>query len=141
MPLEKDDFVENLSKVESVHDNHLKEMRHHFTTQIKRLETKLVKSQSKLKRKEEILEKFKNELHIDSNKLNDSLMGLLNSSRNGPIAEHEAFHQEVICELEKQLNTMRMDCSKETQQVRDECNTELRTQKEKYEKLLEEIKD
>lgn len=141
IPFEEDMYTESIKKVEDVHDKHLEEMRSHFMSRIHRLESKLEKSQKNLKQKESILDKFRGELKVETTNLSRSLVDLLNSSRNGHIEEHEAFHQEVVCELEKQLNQMRADCLKETEEVKTQCNKDLEAQKHKYETYLKEIKE
>ena len=93
--------------MEDVHEEHVKLVKDQYNDRIQSLENKLAQSNESLKEKETILHKMENEKEGNS-QLNQSLVDLLNNSRNGNI-ENDNFHDEVITELEKQLNQMRKD--------------------------------
>lgn len=124
-----------------MHKEHVENVRSHFNSKIKKLEMQLSLSQKALENKDVILNNFKKQLKVESPKLSQSLLDLLNNSRNGNVEEYESFHQEVVFELEAQLNNMRRECLNEVEEARRKWKDEIERQKEKYEGYLKDIKE
>lgn len=105
-----------LEKLDSVHLEHMQQMKCYFNGKIKHLEYELAQSRINFDQKE-INELKTNQILEKRPQLNKSLVDILNKSQNGNL-KYENFNEEVITELENQLNQMRKECLNETENMR-----------------------
>ncbi|CAI2383211.1 unnamed protein product [Moneuplotes crassus] len=140
IPQEDHSLLEQrIQKIESIHQEHITQVKGQFQGRIKDLEAELSAIKNNVLENEEIPANYLEEQQNAQLPLSDSVLELLNSSRSVDKNEQEV-HQKVVQELEKQLNKMREEYFKETQNIKDQCQKELDDQKEKYEAHLQEIK-
>ena len=106
--------------IEDVHNQHIKNVKQSFTTRIGSLERKLFDTESKLLRHQNILENVQTRISLNSPKLSDSILNLLNTSKEANDGDLEKYHQKVIFELEAQLEAMRLECQADIEKSKEE---------------------
>ena len=117
----RDHFTsEKLTKIESIYDEHLKDVRNHFLSRINKLEKRLEKSHNILKQKDSILNKFRVELQMEVSPSPHSIVHRANLSKSSSNDSIDEAQIDLVYQFEKQIEEIRFKYSTEIESTKSQ---------------------